>query len=51
MATTSMKFTLSNTLLGNLTKGGSGNGAYVYAFAFDGTGKLLKIEHPGRTTA
>jgi len=42
MATTSMNFTLSNTLLGNLTKGGSGNGAYVYAFAFDGAGRLLR---------
>jgi len=42
MATTSMDFTLSSTLLGNLTKGGSGNGAYVYAFAFDGAGKLLR---------
>ena len=42
MATTSMKFTLSSTLLGNLTKGGSGNGAYVFAFSFDGNGNLLK---------
>jgi hypothetical protein len=42
MATTSMDFSLSSTLLGNLTKGGKGNGAYVYAFAFDGTGKLLR---------
>jgi hypothetical protein len=42
MATTSMDFTLSSTLLGNLTKGGSGNGAYVYAFAFDGGGRLLR---------
>ena len=42
MANTSMNFTLSSTLLGNLTKGGAGNGAYVYAFAFDGTGKLLR---------
>ncbi|MCW5736193.1 MAG: calcium-binding protein [Enhydrobacter sp.] len=41
MATTSMNFTLSSTLLGNLTKGGSGNGAYVFAFAFDGNGNLL----------
>lgn len=41
MATTSMDFTLSNTLLGNITKGGSGNGAYVFAFAFDGNGNLL----------
>jgi len=42
MANTSMNFTLSSTLLGNLTKGGAGNGAYVYAFAFDGAGKLLR---------
>lgn len=42
MATTSMDFTLSSTLLGNITKGGSGNGAYIYAFSFDGAGHLLK---------
>jgi hypothetical protein len=42
MATTSMDFTLSSTLLGNITKGGSGNGAYIFAFAFDGAGKLLR---------
>lgn len=42
MATTSMNFTLSSTLLGNLTTGGAGNGAYVFAFAFDGNGNLLR---------
>ncbi|GEP60048.1 hypothetical protein RSO01_72140 [Reyranella soli] len=32
-----MNFTLSSTLLGNLTSGGSGNGVYAYAFAFEGS--------------
>ena len=32
---TTMNFTLSPTLLGNLTSGGSGNGVYAYAFAFE----------------
>jgi len=33
---TTMNFTLSPTLLGNLTSGGPGNGVYAYAFAFEG---------------
>ena len=33
---TTMNFTLSPTLLSHLTSGGSGNGVYAYAFAFEG---------------
>lgn len=38
---TTMSFTLSSTLLGHLTTGGSGNGVYAYAFAFAG-GNLIQ---------
>ena len=40
MATT-MNFALSKKLLGNLTDGGSGNGVFAYAFAFEGA-NLIK---------
>jgi len=33
---TTMNFVLSPTLLNHLTSGGSGNGVYAYAFAFEG---------------
>src|SRR4051812_2252734 len=32
-----MNFELSSTYLGHLTSGGSGNGVYAYAFAFEGS--------------
>lgn len=38
---TNLQFSLSKTLLGNLTKGGSGNGVFAYAFAFEGA-NLIK---------
>lgn len=37
MATTVMNVALSDTYRTNLTTGGSGNGVYAWAFAFDGT--------------
>src|SRR3954469_8914921 len=36
-----MQFALSKKLLGNLTKGGKGNGVFAYAFAFEGA-NLIK---------
>jgi Ca2+-binding RTX toxin-like protein len=38
---TTLQFALSSKLLGNLTKGGSGNGVFAYAFAFEGA-NLIK---------
>jgi Ca2+-binding RTX toxin-like protein len=38
---TNLQFGLSSKLLGNLTKGGKGNGVFAYAFAFEGA-NLIK---------
>ncbi len=51
MANTVMNVALSDAYKANLTAGGSGNGAYAWAFAFDGTPATKLRRSPWSPTA